>query len=237
MFGVDVRVHPFFWLMSAILGWDLVQLGFGYLLLWMACVFVSILVHEFGHVCMGRVFGTRSHIVLYSFGGLAVGSNVLRSRWQRIMVCFAGPLADFILFAGVWLGARFMDPQSVPRPVRAAGLFLLEINLFLGIVNLLPLWPLDGGQMSRDFLGWLLPERGSRVALGISLLVAGLLAINALNVQFKERSLPVLDKIPYLDSIGGYYMAFLFGWLAFNSYQALQFEHQRRQWHDDHWQQ
>ena len=70
-------------------------------------MFVSILIHEFGHVWMGQAFGSRGHIVLYGFGGLAIGSNRLDSRWQRIAVSFAGPLAGFaflgILFAVLWL--------------------------------------------------------------------------------------------------------------------------------------
>ena len=75
MFGIPVRVHPWFWLMGVILGWSAVERGVQYLVLWIVCVFVSILVHEFGHVFMGLVFGSRGHIVLYSFGGLAVGQG------------------------------------------------------------------------------------------------------------------------------------------------------------------
>src|SRR5882724_4686339 len=84
LFGTPVRVHPFFWLLAAILGWDLVNLpdGFLFLFIWVICCFLSILLHEFGHVWMGRAFGAHdSYIVLYSFGGLAVGSNDLRQRW------------------------------------------------------------------------------------------------------------------------------------------------------------
>jgi hypothetical protein len=90
MFGIPIRVHPMFWLMSVILGYSTIQDGFEYLIIWVACVFVSILIHELGHVIMGRFFGADGHIVLYSFGGLAIGSNSLSSRGQRIAVSFAG---------------------------------------------------------------------------------------------------------------------------------------------------
>ena len=86
LLGVPVRIHPWFWLMSAILGWDLVKTGpdgFLLLVLWIACVFVSILVHEFGHIFMGVVFGSRGHVVLYGMGGLAIGSADVRNRWGR----------------------------------------------------------------------------------------------------------------------------------------------------------
>src|SRR5436190_12605786 len=83
MFGIPIRVHPMFWLFSVILGWGAMNLGFSYLLSWVACVFISVLIHELGHVLMGRWFGTEGHIVLYSFGGLAIGSSNQRYRWER----------------------------------------------------------------------------------------------------------------------------------------------------------
>jgi membrane associated rhomboid family serine protease len=105
--------------------------------------------------------------------------------------------------------------------------FLVWINLVWGLVNLLPIWPLDGGQISRDSLDWLLPQYGVRVALGVSLVIAGLLAINALLAE--------LDKplIPYVPT-GGLLSILLFGSLAIGSFQALQEENERRSWLDDH---
>src|SRR5262249_14879834 len=96
LFGVHVRVHPMFWLLSAILGFNTTEFGFQYLLFWMACVFVSILIHEFGHVWMGLAFGAEGHIVLYGFGGLAIGSNRSANPWKRIAVALAGPMAGFL---------------------------------------------------------------------------------------------------------------------------------------------
>ena len=85
MFGIDVRVHPLFWVMSAVLGWGwYLERNFAYLFLWVMCVFVSVLLHELGHVVVGRLFGSQGHILLYSFGGLAIGSTDLRHRWQRL---------------------------------------------------------------------------------------------------------------------------------------------------------
>src|SRR5690242_17632281 len=46
MLGTDVRVNPMFWLVSAFLGWWWLDEGLSYLVLWIACVFVSILLHE-----------------------------------------------------------------------------------------------------------------------------------------------------------------------------------------------
>jgi Zn-dependent protease len=232
-FGIAVRVHPMFWLVSAIMGWSTLQDGFQYLLIWIACVFVSVLVHELGHVFMGRLFGSHGHIVLYSFGGLAIGSSALRNRWQRIAVYFAGPLAGFILFGLVWWWGR-LNPHG--PLLRSAILDMIVINLFWGIINLLPIWPLDGGQISRDLFDWLLPSNGIRVALGVSTVVAGLIAFIALLNTYSEEPNALVKMIPYLAFLDGIYMVLLFASLALNSYQALQIEGHRRPW-DREWDQ
>src|SRR5262249_10188482 len=164
MFGTQVRVSPWFWLMTVLLGWSTTHHGFVYLVVWVACVLVSVLVHEFGHVMMGRMFGTDGHIVLFGLGGLAIGSSALSNRWQRIAVSFAGPGASFLLLAAVlafaWKGIHlgwdetgyvpwpeFSGLQNLSRPMNMAILFLIWINLAWGFLNLLPIWPLDGGQI------------------------------------------------------------------------------------------
>src|SRR5438874_1517291 len=125
-----------FWLVSVIMGWNTMRDGVSYLLVWIACTFVSILIHELGHVFMGRLFGSHGHIVLYSFGGLAIGSSALRSRWQRIAVYFAGPFAGFLLFGLVWWAARHTDLREINRLLVDAMGYLIGINLFWGILNL-----------------------------------------------------------------------------------------------------
>jgi stage IV sporulation protein FB len=238
MFGIPVRVHPMFWLMTAFLGWSLMkeENGLRLLLLWIVCVFVSILLHELGHVFVGWFFGSKGHIVLYSFGGLAVGSKALASRWQRIAVSLAGPLVQLllfgILFAVLWLDTS--DSLMGHSPIGWAVEFLLEINLYWALLNLLPVWPLDGGQVSRELFEWLLPYNGVRAALWLSLFTAGALAVNSLMAANGQR------LIPYLPT-GGMYTALLFGMLALNNYFELQqtprssggWQEKRRIWTDD----
>jgi stage IV sporulation protein FB len=212
MLGTSVRVHPFFWLVTAVLGWSayadpkaggsLRDLG-----LWIACVFVSILLHEFGHIWMGRLFGRRGHIVLYSFGGLAIGSSDLPSRWQRIAVSLAGPGIQFALYGVLW--AAGPHDRAGERGLLLSGWYgtaylqLLRINWYWPLLNLLPIWPLDGGRVSRDLLEWISPRRGFSVALWLSVLIAAGLAV-------------------YFFHEVQYYTAFMFAWLAFGSFQAAQ---------------
>lgn len=224
MLGTDVRVHPSFWLMTAVLGWSLAdpQRGgnLGHLLLWILVVFVSILIHEFGHVVAGRMFGSPGHIVLYSFGGLAVGSNNLSNRWQRIIVSFAGPLAQFIVYGLVLLGAQRLLSDadtaidSNPLLLRAVD-FLLFVNLYWPLFNLLPIWPLDGGQIARETLTWFMPRKGLVASLGLSALCSGAIAVYFLNKQ-------------------QFFNALLFGMFALSAFQMLQQVNESRQpWDED----
>ena len=240
MFGVNVRVHPMFWLVGAIMGYSTLNLGIPYFLAWMACLFVSILIHEFGHVCAGLLFGSHGHIVLYGFGGLAIGSSNLTNRWKRIAVYFAGPFAGFLYVGVLLLILRLIDPEraaafvgqilrfigidtryadiSIARnPTNMAILYLILINLFYGAMNLLPVYPLDGGQISRDLFNHFMRGAGVRPSLGLSLFVAGLVAINAFAEEY-GRPLPIVGS--FLP--GGIYIALLFTMLAINNYQELQ---------------
>jgi Zn-dependent protease len=227
MFGIDVRVHPFFWLFNAVLGWWTTRYSLLFLLLWVLCVFVSVLIHELGHVLVGRLFGSQGHIVLYTFGGLAVGASNLRDRWQRVLVLFAGPLAQFIILAFVIAAAVALLPlERVERvrhdfaqatPLEAVLFMLFIINLAWPLLNLLPIFPLDGGQISREVLEGLLGHTGILVALGVSIGVAALLAV--------QMVFPIL---PIPLPIGGLYNAIFFILMAVSSWQLLQVELNRR---------
>ena len=256
MLGIHVRVHPMFWLVSVLFGLGVVRLGVHYLFIWIGCLFVSILIHELGHVCMGQIFGTRGHIVLYGFGGLAVGSSALDKRWQRILVFFAGPLAGFlfigVLFLGLWAADREVFPyyfalaklqlglpiegiwidaaaqDRLPGPIALFTLAqLFFINLIWGLVNLLPVWPLDGGQISRDVWEGMAPVHGRAHSLGLSMVVAGLLSIHCFLVELGRQLVPI--------PVGSLYAGILFAVLAFQSFQLMQMARAEEHWRDDHW--
>ena len=222
MLGTDIRVHPLFWLVAAILGFQWKNAGFSYLILWVICVFVSILIHELGHILMGRLFGSNGHIVLYSFGGLAIPDRHLVNRWQRIAVYFAGPLAQFLLLGLVWLALRnvakaFAESDNIEFLEKLLNVLtmLWIINLYWPILNLLPIWPLDGGRISRELFEWGMGDKGVRASLGLSMVVAGLLALNEI-LGYNDHAF-----IPYFSG-GSMFMALFFAMFAFDSYQAMQ---------------
>jgi Zn-dependent protease len=237
MFGTPVRVHPMFWLISLILGYDgTIKMGIGYVFAWVACVFVSVLLHEFGHVWMGRLFGSHGYIVLYSFGGLAIGSNLLNRRWQRVLVLLAGPLIQLLLYAALYAALYFGGDRlllSFPEHSRLAVfqvlVMLIRINLIWPLLNLLPIWPLDGGQITREICQAMMPLRGIAFSLGLSMVVSGLLAVH---MFMGTQGRPILPYVP----IFGLWTAIFFAMFCISSFQALQAENDhRRDWGDDDW--
>ena len=227
--GIPVRVHPLFWLIALLFG------SSGDLLLipiWVLALFIAILVHELGHALAFRRYGQRSHIVLH-FMGLTVpepvywGSgyaNVGLTANQQIFISLAGPLAGFLLAAlllviiavtggsvGInWLFGFIPLPLDIAmsfggRFVTALFIQLLWVSIFWGMINLMPVYPLDGGSVARNI--WLQadPIDGIRRSLWLSVIAGSVIALAGL-ILF--RSL---------------FMALFFGFLAFQSYQSLQY--------------
>jgi Zn-dependent protease len=241
LLGFPVRVHPWFWIATVLLNGDpLLKLGPQYLLLWIVVVFVSILVHELGHAVAYRWYGADADIVLYAFGGLAISTHVIHGRWRRILVSLAGPVAGFIL-CGVVYGTNqaFAWGQSADnrRPNGPEVWFLYRqlvwVNLIWGLLNLLPVFPLDGGQVSRELCGMKWGTRGKRISLKISFVVALLVVAYSLLCEFDSGQFGagLLAQLPWWTRIGSIFTAILFGFLAYESYRLLQ----RTEWADTHW--
>jgi stage IV sporulation protein FB len=233
LFGFPVRVHPFFWLVAALLGGDYVlRAGVVYMLIWIAVVFVSILVHELGHALAFRRFGTDAQIVLYAFGGLAIPYSDVSGRWRRIVVALAGPFAGFVLF-GVVVGSNRLYPWAAEHPyLLRTFLFLWFINLYWGIFNLLPVMPLDGGRVSEELCSMASRRNGRRIALEISIAVAGLVCLYSLACELDWRQGGGwFNALPWWFPRGTFWTAILFGLLAVESWQMLQ----QRHWTEAHW--
>jgi Zn-dependent protease len=237
LFGVPVRVHPMHWLFSALLGWPWYASGGSdllYLPLWLFAVFVSVLVHEMGHVFMGRLFGSNGRILLWSFGGLAIGASDLESRWQRILVAMAGPAIQFVLLGIVYVAGYLLQraPDRWQQQLATLWLMFFVINLVWPVFNLLPVWPLDGGKVCREILEGSLGQLGVVASLWVSLLLSGALAVFVLyNTYYHD---PRHELIPHVSRwLRGLWTAIFFAMFAVSSYQTLQAERSRSRWDDE----
>lgn len=231
MFGIPCRVHPLFWLMSAVICFYLVELGLVVVLIGMLLILISILLHELGHVVAGRIFGSDGHIVLWAMGGLAIGSADSPKRWQRIVVSLAGPFSQMLIFwLPLWLfGDKIPVPEDFKLARRVYALIDLFwfVNLYWPILNLLPIYPLDGGQVTREICTGLSRDNGIRVSLQISIGVSALLALHAFLAHARDGG------ITYLPA--GITSGIFFAMFAAMSVQLYQIELQRDRWTDDRW--
>lgn len=231
MFGIHCRVHPLFWLIGAVLTFELVEFGLLMPVFGILIIFISILLHELGHVIVGRLFGSDGHIVLWAMGGLAIGSSDVPKRWQRIAVFLAGPAAQLLLlWLPLWLFHHHLplpEDADLSYRIRLLIAYTIVINLYWPILNLLPIFPLDGGQVTREICTGLSRDNGIRVSLQISIGVSALLALHAFLANATGNRLWILPA--------GITSGIFFAMFAAMSVQLYQIELQRDRWTDDRW--
>jgi Zn-dependent protease/CBS domain-containing protein len=142
---------------------------------WMGVVgamglFVSIVLHEFGHSIVARHYGIPMNgITLFIFGGVAEMGEEPPSAGVEFLMAIAGPITSIIL-GGIAYGLRWASNVG-NWPIEATAVFsyLGWINLALAAFNLIPAFPLDGGRVLRSIL-WAARKRlgwATRVAAGI----------------------------------------------------------------------
>lgn len=155
--------------------------------------FASVLTHELSHSVVANLSGISIRkINLFLFGGVAQMSKPPQTAVQEFLMAIAGPLASFVLsfFFGIfWFGLRLTNFKFLP--VIAFFGYLSLINLSLGIFNLLPGFPLDGGRILRSIL-WYLTEdllSSTRIAsilgqiIGYSMAAFGFMSIFIYQLQ------------------------------------------------------
>lgn len=229
--GFQVRIHPLFWLLALIFSSGGGRPDPSLILIGIPAILVSILVHELGHALAMRYYGQNARIVLYAFGGLAIpetgGFNFASQRSRRpmdqIVISGAGPFAGFLLAvvtacAVMAAGGKIVPifEGLMPRVVADTSgttlqqeqlnllvQMLLFINIWWTILNLMPVYPLDGGQIAREVFVLIDSWRGIQNSLYLSLFIAGLLAFWGL-------------------SNGEMYLGLLFGSLAYSNWEVIQ---------------
>jgi Zn-dependent protease len=170
IFRIPVEVQPFFWVTLVIIGGALradSSAEIFRILLFVIAGFVSILIHELGHALSARAYGAHSRITLQAFGGYAAFTGVRLNRRQSFLVTAAGPAIQIVLGLLVMGLFRMLPEQMNQNGAYFLGTLML-ISFFWAILNLLPVIPLDGGQMLNALLG---PER-IKITLWISIIVA-----------------------------------------------------------------
>jgi stage IV sporulation protein FB len=233
LFGIPVRINPLFWITAILLGVNISDRDLGLLLIWVVAFFISILWHELGHALVILSFGFRPWITLYGMGGLASYDPSKHRRFggvksgEQILISFAGPAAELLLAAllvGILYAARLGDHLSFNPPFYIPHVeldnvrlqmflnFLFFVCVFWALVNLLPIYPLDGGHIARElFLRFNLRD-GIRQSLVLSMIAA--------------VSFGVYAAVVWRD----FFILMFFGFLAYENYQTYQAYSGRGRW-------
>jgi len=196
--------------------------------------FISILLHELAHSLVAKARGLPvRRITLFFFGGV---SNIEReppSPFTEFLMAIVGPLTSLLLgFGFIWVGRQnipemdtaLSSPAQLLRgldPLSTMLLWLGPINILLGLFNLIPGFPLDGGRVLRAIL-WALTKdfrRATRWATIVGQAVGWLMILAGVAMVF-GATVPILGS----GTLNGMWLAFI-GWFlvqaASQSYQLV----------------
>jgi Zn-dependent protease len=197
-FGIRVNVHwtflllAFYWIRSA--PDPQAQAMF------LGVLFGTVLLHEFGHSLACRSVGGRAdYIVLWPLGGLAFCAPPPRP-WPQLWTTVAGPLVNMVLIPLLLLLHLFVLPLMPPQTLAYSVVHRivedgLPINIFLLMLNLLPVFPLDGGRIVQEILWFFVGYPRSLLIAGMLGTVGGI-GFVVLGLGLVQLSIP----IPFLDA-------------------------------------
>lgn len=167
---IPIIIYPTFWILAALLAILLGEGDFLKMFIWVGVVFISVLFHEFGHALTALFFGRKPRIELVAMGGLTYHDGDRLPFWKQFFITLNGPVFGFIIVVGVFL------LKEIPSLSTGYAGHLLEqiffVNVIWTVVNLIPVLPLDGGQLLRLTLEKFFGYKGLRYAFFWSALLS-----------------------------------------------------------------
>ena len=183
--GIDVGVHISWLVIFALVTWSLASSYFPAVLprsdqleRWLlgavaaVLLFASVLIHELAHSFVAKARGLEARsITLFIFGGVSSLSGETKRPSTEFVVAIVGPLTSLVLS-----GIAYLVAVAAPRgsAVEAIASYLALINMLLGLFNLIPGFPLDGGRVLRAILWQVTHDsrRSTELATAVGRLVA-----------------------------------------------------------------
>ena len=162
--GIDLFLHPTFLLIL------LPGMTGNLSPLLIVALFGCVVLHELGHALMARRFGIETlDITLYPIGGVARLQRMPRAPGAELLIALAGPAVNFAIVAGL-LGLQLLGIGGMESDSWLGGFLasLMLVNLMLGLFNLIPAFPMDGGRVLRALLSsWVGRVRATSIAATI----------------------------------------------------------------------
>lgn len=159
---IPITIYPTFWILAALIAILFGEGDFLKMFIWVGVIFISVLFHEFGHALTALFFGRNPRIELVAMGGLTYHDGEKLSFWKQFLITLNGPVFGFLIVIAVY----FL--KDIPAlSTGYAGHLLLQIlvvNVIWTVVNLIPVLPLDGGQLLRITLEKFFDYKGLRYA-------------------------------------------------------------------------
>lgn len=199
LFGFQVWIDASWLLVGALIAWTLAGAVFPAAVpalavstyWWMAIaatigLLFSIVFHETAHSLVARRYGIEIRgITLFIFGGVAQMPAEPESARAEFLMALAGPVASLVLSAALFALAGVIGRLHGPQTISEVVSYLGTLNMMLGMFNLVPAFPLDGGRMLRAALwgwrqdiGWATRiATGAGDAFGILLIALGVFAV------------------------------------------------------------
>lgn len=171
---IPISIYPTFWLFAALIGY-LNSLSFIGTLIWVAIIFISVLFHEFGHALTALLLGQNPRIELVALGGLTYHNGQKLSFWKQFFIVLDGPIFGFFL---VIIATIFLQFPAFSQGMANSILSLTRVvNIFWTVINLLPVMPLDGGQLLRIILEKIFGLKGFKYAILTSMVIAVVISL------------------------------------------------------------
>jgi stage IV sporulation protein FB len=180
--AIPVRISPFFWVIAGVIGYINSRTLWG-TVMWIVVILVSILIHEYGHAITSKMFGQTPRIELIAFGGLTYPAGKKITKGKEFLVVLMGPAFGFGLFL---IASGILTLSAITANAYAFYFFkiLQLVNLFWTILNLVPVMPLDGGQLMRIIFEVCSKKNGMRYAMGSSIVIGVIAAVFFLFLRF-----------------------------------------------------
>lgn len=202
VFGIAIKLHYSWFIIFALVTWTLAASYFPATypnwslltkitagILTSFLFFGSVLVHELMHSVVAQREGIHIEaITLFVLGGVSQMTGEPKTAKDEFRMAIAGPLSSLVLggiFWGIWLTLRGSNVGSI-QFVAAITYWLGYINLALGVFNLVPGFPLDGGRVLRSLLWWQGQklQSATRIASGIGRAIGFLFILGGIFLVF-----------------------------------------------------